>query len=85
MLEILPVYNEKSENGKMRKRRQEELLELMEKYGYQVFLIDEKNSSLIKINEIPVHNDMGKTNYCFIPFEKEQYYQAVFSAAVANS
>jgi len=82
MLEILPVYNETTENGKQRKSRQEELLELMKSYGYQVFLIDEEKPSLIRISEIPVHSDMGKTNYFFIPFEREQHYLSslVFSA-----
>jgi FkbM family methyltransferase len=74
MLEILPVYNETTENGRQRKERQEQLLELMKDYGYQVFLINEKNSTIIKIDSIPVHGDMGRTNYFFIPVEREGEY-----------
>jgi FkbM family methyltransferase len=74
MLEILPVYSLDNENGVQRKTRQDELLAVMKNYGYQCYLVDEKKCMLNPINSIPVHSDMGRTNYFFIPLQKIKAY-----------
>lgn len=72
MLEILPVYSLQTENGKQRKERQDNLLKVMKDYNYSSYLIDEKTGSLIEVESIPVHSDMGRTNYFFIPENKRE-------------
>jgi FkbM family methyltransferase len=61
--EILPVYNLEKVNGKYRYERQQELLFILRQIGYEILLIDEADMKLNLINEIPVHGDMGRTNY----------------------
>lgn len=61
--EILPVYSLESVNGKYRFERQEELCNLLKNCNYRMFLIDEKNMSLVAIDKIEVHGDMNRTNY----------------------
>jgi len=70
ILEILPVYDATSENGKYRKERENELLKILHDLGYFMFLINEKDSTLTRIEEITVHGDMSKTNYLFIHSSK---------------
>ncbi|MEP6846296.1 MAG: FkbM family methyltransferase [Panacibacter sp.] len=67
ILEILPVYSMESTNGKMRKERQDELQKLMREMDYVLFLIKEQEVKLERLHEIPVHGDMGKTNYLLVP------------------
>jgi FkbM family methyltransferase len=74
MLEILPVYSLSNENGILRKTRQDQLLKVMKNYGYQCYLVDEKKCTLTTIEDIPVHSDMGRTNYLFIPGQKIKDY-----------
>jgi len=70
VVEILPVYTLASENGIKRKQRQDELLAYLKKLGYNLFLINEQDASLIQLNDIEVHGDMGRTNYLFVHNEK---------------
>jgi len=67
ILEILPVYSLESPNGKKRKERQNQLLLLMRGMQYDLFLIKEKEGKLKKLDDIPVHGDMGSTNYVLAP------------------
>lgn len=69
--EILPVYSLESENGKYRYKRQNELIKILKENKYVMFLIDELNLKLIKIDEIIIHGDMNRTNYV-ICHESEQ-------------
>ncbi len=66
IMEILPVYNAESVNGKMRKARQDELLKLLHEMDYILLLIKEREVKLEKLANIPVHGDMGKTNYLLV-------------------
>jgi FkbM family methyltransferase len=75
MLEILPVYDENNENGRRRKDRQDKLLQCMKDYGYDMYLIVETNSTIKKIDDIPVHSDMNRTNYFFIPPGMEKRFE----------
>lgn len=72
MLEILPVYNEQKPNGRQRKERQDALLNLMRAYGYMCYLINEQSLALERMDAVPVHSDMSKTNYLFLhPLNEE--------------
>jgi hypothetical protein len=39
----------------------------MKDQNYTLFLIHEKNIKIEKMDNIPVHGNMGTTNYLFIP------------------
>jgi len=56
-----------NENGKLRKERQDKLLQLMFSLGYKLLLIHEKETKLELIEDISAHGDMSRTNYLFIP------------------
>ncbi len=66
IMEILPVYSAESVNGKMRQTRQDELLKLLHEMNYILLLIIEQEVKLKKLADIPVHGDMGKTNYLLV-------------------
>ena len=72
IMEILPVYSLDTPNGKMRKEREGKLLDIMKLLNYHLFLIHEKNIRLEKLDDIPVHGDMNRTNYLFIPNEETE-------------
>jgi hypothetical protein len=61
--EIMPVYSLEKENGKYRYERQNELINILKDNNYVMFLIDELNLKLLKIDEIIIHGDMNRTNY----------------------
>ncbi|MCY7422569.1 MAG: FkbM family methyltransferase [Chitinophagaceae bacterium] len=65
LLEILPVYNTSTENGRFRKERQDQLINLMTGLDYQMMLVNEKAGTLSRLQSIEVHGDMSKTNYLF--------------------
>ncbi len=66
VVEILPVYTLTNENGINRKRRQDELLAYLKTLGYTLYLINESNATLLELEDIEVHGDMGRTNYLFV-------------------
>jgi FkbM family methyltransferase len=66
LLEILPIYDAETENGRYRKNRQDELIALLRSLAYEMFLIKEASATLEPVSEIEVHGDLTKTNYCFI-------------------
>jgi len=67
MLEILPVYDNVSENGMFRKQRQDELLNILRQLDYAMYRINEKDITLTALDDIEIHSDMSKTNYLFAP------------------
>lgn len=71
ILEILPVYSLEVANGVYRKERQEKLLAIMASLGYDLYLIDEATVKFIKLTGIEVHGDIKKTNYLFIPSDRQ--------------
>lgn len=78
IMEILPVYSIESPNGKMRKQRQDQLLRTIFDMEYALFLIKEDEVKLERWNEIPIHGNMGTTNYLLIPKgEEEQFHSMI--------
>ena len=78
LLEILPVYNATSENGKFRKERQDKLINLMHQIDYKMMLVNEKEGTLTQLNSIEVHGDMNKTNYLFVHASKISKLKTLF-------
>ncbi|QEC66524.1 FkbM family methyltransferase [Panacibacter ginsenosidivorans] len=79
ILEILPVYSLESPNGKMRKERQDQLLQLLREMQYDLFLIKEQEVKLKKLDDIPVHGDMGSTNYLLVPSTSSNQFSDMLS------
>jgi FkbM family methyltransferase len=78
VLEILPVYTLDSENGKYRKSRQDELLQLFKKINYGIYLINENARHLTELENISVHGDMNLTNYLVVPDKKKELIKRLF-------
>lgn len=78
VLEILPVYSLEKPNGQYRHTRQQSLLGSLKAWNYQMFSIVETDASVIPLEEIEVHGDMGRTNYLFLPREKRSQFTALF-------
>ena len=79
LLEILPVYNMSTENGRFRKERQDQLINLMLGLDYQMMLVNEKAGTLTRLHSIEVHSDMSKTNYLFVPNKHLAKVETIFS------
>lgn len=79
IMEILPVYNVDRPNGKMRKERQDQLLNIIADLDYTLFLIKEDEVKLKRLNEIPIHGNMGTTNYLLIPKGEEEQFHSMIS------
>ncbi|MBG9377626.1 FkbM family methyltransferase [Panacibacter sp. DH6] len=79
IMEILPVYNTATENGKMRKMRQDALQRLLHEWQYNIYLIDESNVKLQFVEDIPVHGDMNRTNYVMLQAGQEKQFEKLLS------
>lgn len=78
--EILPVYSATSEQGRLRIRRQEQLLAALAALEYVVFRIP-RSAPLQRIDAIECHADMALTNYVFVPVEECAYVEHGLAAA----
>ncbi|MBS1731262.1 MAG: FkbM family methyltransferase [Bacteroidetes bacterium] len=76
LIEILPVYNLNSENGLFRKKREQAVLKFFNELGYCFYRINERENSLLPLNDIAIHGNMNETNYVFVHESKaEEMYQ----------
>ena len=66
--EMLPVYDKKTEVGKMRYIRQNEMGKIVKNNQYKLLRISPKGE-LYEINEIGVHSDLKLCNYLLVPIE----------------
>ena len=77
LVEILPVYHLNSPNLRLRKKRQDILLQEMFALNYSVFRV-KKRGSLTAIKEIEVHSSLKDSNYLFVPDEKQESVRQIF-------
>jgi FkbM family methyltransferase len=68
--EILPLYDESSKAGAARAPRQRELLSLLRGLDYSVARIQHADATLVVIEDIEVHSNLGLCDYVFSPKEK---------------
>lgn len=64
--EILPVYDENTQIGSFRKRRQDSLIGILKEYGYRLLRI-KHNGALEPLDAIHTHSDLSNCDYAFIP------------------
>ncbi len=67
--EILPVYEDKTEGGVMRKQRQTNIEAFNKNNKYKMFRILPKGE-LQKLESIGIHSDIKQCNYLFVPEEE---------------
>ena len=75
--EILPVYDDTTENGKFRKHRQEEVQSILEQNGYCIFRVMLENQ-IKKLPCFDIHAELALTNYVFAPEEATDALQRGF-------
>ena len=68
----------KQESERKEKERQDALLAVMFSLGYKMMLINEHDLTLTTLTGIEIHNDMGRTNYLFVPEEKTKKIIEIF-------
>lgn len=81
LCEILPIYDEESEVGRLRIKRQEELETILKNDKYEIFRLLH-NGGLISIDRIEVHSDLSLIDYIFIPSEKKEKIVEVLNAEI---
>jgi FkbM family methyltransferase len=79
--EVLPVFDEHSEMGRFRLRRQTELQQLLGALGYQIFRIYVDNT-VERLDDFGIHADMTRSNYVFVPRAETAAFRRLFDAAV---
>jgi FkbM family methyltransferase len=73
--EILPLFSETGPKGLFRKPRQDKLLAVMREAGYVLFRVL-PDATIVRLEDIEVHRDMGLTNYIFAPNEDVEWLEA---------
>jgi FkbM family methyltransferase len=63
--EILPVFDESTENGQFRKSRQDELLTKLQGLGYTVFRMMQ-DETVVELAAIETHANLALINYAFV-------------------
>jgi FkbM family methyltransferase len=76
--EILPVFDESTENGQFRKQRQDRLLATLRALGYVVFRM-QQDESVVELADIATHADLALTNYAFVPAPQVESFRALFT------
>jgi FkbM family methyltransferase len=76
--EILPVFDESTENGRFRKQRQDRLLSTLHALGYVVFRM-QQDESVAELADIPTHADLALTNYAFVPSTQADLFRGLFT------
>ncbi len=77
LCEILPVYDEVSENGKLRRSRTDETLGILSDADYEIFRI-QRDGQPKPLDTIETHGDLRQTDYLFIPSEFRHEFSAGF-------
>jgi hypothetical protein len=76
--EILPVFDESTDNGRFRKQRQDRLLATLRALGYAVFRM-QQDESVAELADIETHADLALTNYAFVPSPQLDAFRALFT------
>jgi FkbM family methyltransferase len=77
--EVLPVFDEQSEMGRFRLKRQTELRRLLGNLGYGVFRMY-FDTTVEPLDDFDIHADMTRSNYVFVPRAETASFQRLFEA-----
>jgi len=75
--EVLPVYDESTELGKLRKERQENLVNLLIQAEYKIFRIIDKGK-LVPLENFEIHSDLSLCEYIFLPKNETNYFLDIY-------
>jgi FkbM family methyltransferase len=75
--EILPVFDETTDNGQFRKRRQDELLGKLRALGYSAFRMMQ-DETVVELAAIETHASLALTNYAFVPPAEVDAFRRLF-------
>ena len=76
LCEILPVYDESTEQGSFRLSRQRAVEEYIGSHGMRMYRILD-SGGLRRLSSIEVHGDMSLTNYVFVPPRRSELVRAL--------
>jgi FkbM family methyltransferase len=76
--EILPVFDDATDNGRFRKQRQDRLLATLRSLGYAVFRM-QQDETVEELADIATHADLALTNYAFVPASQVDTFRALFT------
>jgi FkbM family methyltransferase len=77
--EVLPVFDEHTEMGQFRLRRQTALREWLGDQGYTIFRVDGEGT-LQEVDDFGVHADLALVNYAFVPRADVSAFKRQFAA-----
>jgi hypothetical protein len=80
--EVLPVWDEHSEMGRFRLRRQTQLQALLAESGYAIFRIY-FDTTVEELDKFGVHADMTRSNYVFVPRAELAAFRGLFDVRPA--
>jgi FkbM family methyltransferase len=75
--EVLPVFDEHSDMGRFRLRRQSQLQGLLGDLGYDIFRIY-FDTSVEQVDDFGIHADMTRSNYVFVPRAETAAFHQLF-------
>lgn len=77
--EVLPVFDERSEMGRFRLKRQTQLQHLLAQLGYDIFRIY-FDTTIEPVKDFGIHADMTRSNYVFVPRAETAAFRGMFDA-----
>jgi FkbM family methyltransferase len=80
--EILPVFDATTKEGNFRKKRQDELIEIIQGACYTIFRIL-GSGDLVELDTIEVHADVSMANYLFVPQGADGIFRKIIKSAKA--
>jgi FkbM family methyltransferase len=75
--EVLPVFDQHSDMGRFRLRRQTQLQALLAEAGYAIFRIY-FDTTVEALDEFGIHADMTRSNYVFVPRAELAAFRGLF-------
>jgi FkbM family methyltransferase len=76
--EVLPVFDERSDMGRFRLRRQTTLREVIHGLDYAIFRMYFDNT-IEELEDFGIHADMTRSNYVFVPRREAAGFRRLFS------
>jgi hypothetical protein len=76
--ELLPVYEEETVIGKLRRQRLDQVLSLLETLRYDLCRVDDDGA--LWLDTVETHSHLSKCNYLFVPQSHSQTLRARLTA-----
>lgn len=70
LCEVLPIYDEDSKIGGLRRSRQRTMENLLEELGYSIARISHRDGRIAYLDRIETHSNLDWCDYLFVPSER---------------